>query len=168
MLQTAESIRAAGHPEWFQLVGLLHDMGKIMFLWGDRETGQEVCFDSAYLYFCRCCRGRSCLSRCRHRSRAASQRIEVMVCLQAHFFGPALSGRHPRSIAAPSRGSHCFPFTLCVSLMDRVVLTDTSGHWEAIPGWSVRFLTHLHISVCPLSVAAVVDSCVPCPTLPYH
>ena len=24
----------------FQLVGLLHDMGKIMFLWGDKETGQ--------------------------------------------------------------------------------------------------------------------------------
>jgi inositol oxygenase len=41
MLQTAEAIRAAGHPEWFQLVGLLHDMGKLMFLWGDRETGQE-------------------------------------------------------------------------------------------------------------------------------
>jgi hypothetical protein len=81
MLQTAESIRAAGHPEWFQvqpralpspsyftrcpftttgeficcpplwfllshwhqLVGLLHDMGKIMFLWGDKACGQEVC-----------------------------------------------------------------------------------------------------------------------------
>jgi inositol oxygenase len=42
MLQTAEAIRAAGHPEWFQLVGLLHDMGKLMFLWGDRETGQEA------------------------------------------------------------------------------------------------------------------------------
>jgi hypothetical protein len=42
MLQTAEAMRSAGHPDWFQLVGLLHDMGKIMFLWGDRETGQEV------------------------------------------------------------------------------------------------------------------------------
>jgi hypothetical protein len=42
MLQTAESMRAAGLPDWMQLVGLLHDMGKIMFLWGDRETGQEV------------------------------------------------------------------------------------------------------------------------------
>ncbi|KAI8894459.1 inositol oxygenase [Globomyces pollinis-pini] len=41
MLQTAESIRAAGHPDWFQLVGLLHDMGKIQFLWGDPVDGQE-------------------------------------------------------------------------------------------------------------------------------
>lgn len=39
-IQTAESIKADGKPDWFQLVGLLHDMGKIMFLWGDKETGQ--------------------------------------------------------------------------------------------------------------------------------
>jgi len=41
MLQTAEAIREQGHPDWFQLVGLLHDMGKIMFLWGSPEDGQE-------------------------------------------------------------------------------------------------------------------------------
>uniref|UniRef100_M4C6P0 Inositol oxygenase n=1 Tax=Hyaloperonospora arabidopsidis (strain Emoy2) TaxID=559515 RepID=M4C6P0_HYAAE len=41
MLQTAEGIRAAGHPEWFQLVGLVHDMGKIQYLWGRAEDGQE-------------------------------------------------------------------------------------------------------------------------------
>ena len=29
MLQTAESIREAGHPDWFQLVGLIHDMVNI-------------------------------------------------------------------------------------------------------------------------------------------
>lgn len=40
MLQTAEGIRRAGHPDWFQLVGLIHDMGKIMFLWGAPEDGQ--------------------------------------------------------------------------------------------------------------------------------
>jgi len=40
-LQTAEGIREAGKPEWFQLVGLMHDMGKIMFKWGTKETGQE-------------------------------------------------------------------------------------------------------------------------------
>lgn len=40
MLQTAEGIRRAGHPDWFQLVGLIHDMGKIMFLWGAEEDGQ--------------------------------------------------------------------------------------------------------------------------------
>ena len=41
MLQTAEGIRAAGHPEWFQLVGLVHDMGKIQYLWGHAADGQE-------------------------------------------------------------------------------------------------------------------------------
>jgi inositol oxygenase len=40
MMQTAEAIRAAGLPEWFQLVGLVHDMGKAMFLWGTAEDGQ--------------------------------------------------------------------------------------------------------------------------------
>mmetsp|Transcript_30034 Transcript_30034/g.59651 ORF Transcript_30034/g.59651 Transcript_30034/m.59651 type:complete len:320 (-) Transcript_30034:8-967(-) len=41
LLQTAEGIRSAGHPEWLQLTGLLHDMGKIMFLWGTGEDGQD-------------------------------------------------------------------------------------------------------------------------------
>lgn len=41
LLQTAEGIRRAGHPDWFVLVGLLHDMGKIMFLWGSGQDGQD-------------------------------------------------------------------------------------------------------------------------------
>lgn len=41
LLQTAEGIRRAGHPDWMQLVGLLHDMGKIMFLWGTSADGQD-------------------------------------------------------------------------------------------------------------------------------
>lgn len=42
MLQTAEAIRAVGHPDWFQLVGLLHDLGKIQFLFGgDKNQGQQ-------------------------------------------------------------------------------------------------------------------------------
>jgi hypothetical protein len=41
LLQTAEGIRHAGHPDWLQLTGLLHDMGKIMFLWGTGEDGQD-------------------------------------------------------------------------------------------------------------------------------
>jgi len=41
LLQTAEGIRRAGHPDWFVLVGLLHDMGKIMFLWGDGTDGLD-------------------------------------------------------------------------------------------------------------------------------
>lgn len=40
-LQTAEAIRKAGHPDWFVLTGLIHDMGKIMFLWGSAEDGQR-------------------------------------------------------------------------------------------------------------------------------
>lgn len=39
--QTAEAIRKAGHPEWFQLIGLIHDMGKLMFLWGTAKDGQQ-------------------------------------------------------------------------------------------------------------------------------
>jgi len=41
LLQTAEGIRRAGHPNWFQLTGLLHDMGEIMSLWGTAEDGQD-------------------------------------------------------------------------------------------------------------------------------
>jgi inositol oxygenase len=41
LLQTAEGIRRNGHPDWMQLTGLLHDMGKIMFLWGTGEDGQD-------------------------------------------------------------------------------------------------------------------------------
>ena len=42
LLQTAEAIRQAGHPDWFQLVGFLHDVGKIMFLWGTAADGQDA------------------------------------------------------------------------------------------------------------------------------
>lgn len=41
ILLKAEGIRKAGMPDWFQLVGLLHDMGKIMYLWGRAEDGQQ-------------------------------------------------------------------------------------------------------------------------------
>mmetsp|Transcript_39209 Transcript_39209/g.68908 ORF Transcript_39209/g.68908 Transcript_39209/m.68908 type:complete len:343 (-) Transcript_39209:85-1113(-) len=41
LLQTAEGIRKANHPDWLQLTGLLHDMGKIMFLWGNGKDGQD-------------------------------------------------------------------------------------------------------------------------------
>lgn len=39
MLQTAEAIRAKGFPDWMQLTGLLHDIGKIMYLWGEERDG---------------------------------------------------------------------------------------------------------------------------------
>lgn len=45
--QTAEGIRRDGHPDWFQLVGLMHDMGKVMFaLGGLQEDGQHGTADS--------------------------------------------------------------------------------------------------------------------------
>ena len=36
-LQTAEEIRRAGHPRWFVLTGLIHDLGKILCLWGEPQ-----------------------------------------------------------------------------------------------------------------------------------
>jgi inositol oxygenase len=37
LLQTAEAIRADGHPRWFILAGLLHDLGKILCLFGEPQ-----------------------------------------------------------------------------------------------------------------------------------
>lgn len=37
LLQTAEAIRAAGHPRWFILTGLIHDLGKILCLYGEPQ-----------------------------------------------------------------------------------------------------------------------------------
>ena len=36
-LQTAEAIRAAGHPAWFQLTGFIHDLGKVLTMWGEPQ-----------------------------------------------------------------------------------------------------------------------------------
>jgi inositol oxygenase len=37
LLQTAEAIRADGHPDWMVLVGLMHDMGKVLCLFGEPQ-----------------------------------------------------------------------------------------------------------------------------------
>jgi len=37
LLQTSEAIRADGHPRWFILAGLVHDLGKILCLWGEPQ-----------------------------------------------------------------------------------------------------------------------------------
>lgn len=39
LIQSAEAIRADGKPDWMQLTGLIHDLGKVMFLWGCDEDG---------------------------------------------------------------------------------------------------------------------------------
>jgi inositol oxygenase len=37
LLQTAEAVRADGHPRWMILTGLIHDLGKILCLWGEQQ-----------------------------------------------------------------------------------------------------------------------------------
>ncbi|TFG77983.1 MAG: Myo-inositol oxygenase, partial [Flavobacteriales bacterium] len=39
LIQSAEAIRGDGRPDWMQLTGLIHDLGKVMFLWGSDEDG---------------------------------------------------------------------------------------------------------------------------------
>jgi inositol oxygenase len=36
-MQTAEAIRRDGHPRWFQLTGLIHDLGKVLCLYGEPQ-----------------------------------------------------------------------------------------------------------------------------------
>jgi len=37
LLQTSEAIRNDGHPDWMVLVGLMHDMGKVLCLFGEPQ-----------------------------------------------------------------------------------------------------------------------------------
>src|SRR5437899_2907572 len=37
LMQTAEAIRRDGHPPWFVLTGLIHDLGKILCLFGEPQ-----------------------------------------------------------------------------------------------------------------------------------
>ena len=37
LMQTSEAIRADGHPRWFILTGLLHDLGKVLCLYGEPQ-----------------------------------------------------------------------------------------------------------------------------------
>lgn len=37
LLQTSEAIRADGHDDWFVLVGLIHDLGKVLCLFGEPQ-----------------------------------------------------------------------------------------------------------------------------------
>lgn len=37
LMQTAEAIRRDGQPRWFILTGLIHDLGKILCLWGEPQ-----------------------------------------------------------------------------------------------------------------------------------
>ena len=37
LLQTAEAIRRDGNPHWMVVTGLIHDLGKILWLWGEPQ-----------------------------------------------------------------------------------------------------------------------------------
>ena len=37
LLQTSEAIRAHGHPDWFILTGFIHDLGKVLCLFGEPQ-----------------------------------------------------------------------------------------------------------------------------------
>lgn len=37
LMQTSEAIRADGHPRWFVLAGFLHDLGKVLCLYGEPQ-----------------------------------------------------------------------------------------------------------------------------------
>ncbi|KAH7929955.1 DUF706-domain-containing protein [Leucogyrophana mollusca] len=42
LLQTAEAIRRDGKPEWMQVTGLIHDLGKLMFIFGSEGQWDVV------------------------------------------------------------------------------------------------------------------------------
>ncbi|KAK7041443.1 hypothetical protein VNI00_009309 [Paramarasmius palmivorus] len=42
LLQTAEAIRRDGKPEWMQVTGLVHDLGKLLFLFGSEGQWDVV------------------------------------------------------------------------------------------------------------------------------
>ena len=42
LLQSAEAIRHAGKPRWFQLTGLIHDLGKLLFFFGSEGQWDVV------------------------------------------------------------------------------------------------------------------------------
>jgi len=51
LLQTSEAIRRDGHPDWMVMVGLLHDMGKVLCLFGEPQwavVGDTFPVGSAY------------------------------------------------------------------------------------------------------------------------
>lgn len=48
LLQTAEAIRRDGKPEWMQVTGLVHDLGKLLFLF-DSEGQWDVVGVRAHL-----------------------------------------------------------------------------------------------------------------------
>lgn len=42
LLQTAEAMRRDGKPDWMQAVGLVHDLGKLLFFFGSQGQWDVV------------------------------------------------------------------------------------------------------------------------------
>ena len=42
LLQTAEAIRRDGKPEWMQVAGLVHDLGKLLYFFGSEGQWDVV------------------------------------------------------------------------------------------------------------------------------
>lgn len=42
LLQTAEAIRRDGKPEWMQVAGLIHDLGKLLLFFGSEGQWDVV------------------------------------------------------------------------------------------------------------------------------
>ena len=43
LLQTAEAMRRDGKPEWMQVVGLVHDLGKLLYMFGSECVYVSPC-----------------------------------------------------------------------------------------------------------------------------
>jgi inositol oxygenase len=71
LLQTAEAMRRDGKPDWMQLTGLVHDLGKLLFFYGAEGQWDVVgdtfvvgCkFSDKIIYpsTCTCCPSSPCL-----------------------------------------------------------------------------------------------------------
>lgn len=42
LYQTAERIKKDGLPDWMQLIGFIHDLGKMYYLWGNQSDGTTI------------------------------------------------------------------------------------------------------------------------------
>lgn len=42
LFQTAEGLRKDNYPDWLQLTGLLHDVGKLLYLFEDKDNGLSI------------------------------------------------------------------------------------------------------------------------------
>ena len=94
LMQTAEAIRADGHPRWFILTGLIHDLGKILCLFGEPQwavvgdTFPVGCRYSEQDRLPRILRGEPRLRRTRISDRVRNLRAGLRPGQRPHVMGP--------------------------------------------------------------------------------